>query len=267
MGSDEDARIALVRALDRAPSSWHLSLHRDVPDDVDVIVCDTGVDAPGAIVVGDGDAGDVVDRIVQKAGPGGRIIVVSSPSGGTGVTSLALHLAAYLAEGSSTCLLDLDERWGCRARLGLDPSVRPDQAVPVAGGFRLLHGSDRLDDAVAAFDRVVVDAPKETLERLPAYTSEGLLVVSPTAEGIRRAHAFLGEDHPVSRWVIATNRLGPGGEITRAQIENALEQPVLELPCCATLRDAEDDGRLVAKGWSRWSRAVARIAREIAVAG
>lgn len=266
VGSDEAARLALVRALDRAPSSWHLSLHKDIPSDVDVIVCDPGVDAPGACVVTEGAPDDVIERIAARAGPQAGTLAVTSPGGGTGVTSITLHLAAELAAHSrSTCVLDLDGEWGLRGRLGLDPTGQADGPVPVVGNFRLLEGIDRLDHARANFDHVIVDAPRSILDAFAGRVRDALLVMAPTPEGARRARCLL-DAHPSLQWLVIANRTGRGGETTRAQLARIVERPVVELPCCPALRDAEDDGRLVARGWSRWSRGVARIAEGIVLA-
>lgn len=266
VGSDEAARLALVRALDRAPTSWHLSLHKDIPDDVDVIVCDPGVDAPGAVVVSEGAPNDLVERITERAGPGGRTLVVTSPGGGTGATSITLHLAAELAvRGRSTCVLDLDAEWGLRGRLGLDPAGEAEVPIPVAGNFRLLQGIDRLEQARANFDHVLVDAPRSVLEGLAGRVRDALLVMAPTPEGARRARCLL-DAHPSFEWLVIANRTGPGGETTRVQLSRIVARPVIELPCCPALRDAEDDGRLIARRWSRWSRGVSRIAEGIVLA-
>ena len=260
VGSDEAARAALVQALDRAPSSWDLILHNDIPTDVDIIVCDPGVDASDAIVVSEHERSDLVERIAERIRPGGRALLITSAGGGTGVTSTAIHLAAELAaRGRSTCLLDLDDEWGVRGRLGLDPDADPDAPVPVAGGFRLLRGMANFEPALTDFDHVVIDAPRSILDALDGRVRDAMLIMAPTPEGARRARCVL-DAHPSFRWLVIANRTGPGGETTRGQLARIVARPVLELPCCPALRDSEDDGRLIARGWSRWSRRVARLA-------
>lgn len=267
VGSDVAARAALVQALDRAPSSWHLVLQDDIPTDVDIIVCDPGVDAPGAIVVDGHELDDLVGRIAERVGSGGGSLLITSPGGGTGVTSAAIHLAAeFAARGGSTCLLDLEAEWGIRGRLGLDPDADPDAPVPVAGGFRLLRGMAQFERALADFDHVVIDAPRSTLDSLDGRVRDAMLIISPTPEGARRARCVL-DAHPSFRWLVVANRTGPGGETTRGQLARIVAHPVLELPCCPALRDSEDDGRLIARGWSRWSRRLARLAEDVIDAG
>lgn len=256
VGSDDPSRLALVKALGTAPAGWSLRLHGTPPPDADVIVCDSGSDVPGALVW-DGET-DLVARVAELSQPSCRSIVVTSPSGGTGVTSIALHLAAELAaRAHSTAFIDADPACGGRARLGLDPGIEMTLPVPVAGGFRVVGPAADL----SGFDRAVIDARADALGSFDTV-DRAVLVCSPTPSGIRRATALLAE-HPGPSWSLVANRLGPGGETTRLQLERALALPAVELPCCAALRDAEDEGRLLARGWSRWSRGIARLAAQL----
>lgn len=258
VGSDDPSRLALVKALEAAPADWSLRLHDTSPPDADVIVCDRGCEVPGALVW-DG-AADLVAQVAELSLRSCRSIVVTSPSGGTGVTSIALHLAAELtALGHSTAYIDADPALGGRIRLGLDASSEITLPVPVAGGFRVVGPDAELD----GFDRAVIDAPAGSLPAL-GVIDQALLVCSPTPSGIDRAAALLAA-HPGPAWSVIANRLGPGGEITRNHMERALGMPVLELPCCAALRDAEDEGRLLARGWSRWARGISRLAAQVDV--
>jgi hypothetical protein len=89
--------------------------------------------------------------------------------------------------------------------------------------------------------------------------ARAVLVVNPTPDGARRAATVLAA-HAGFEWILVLNRPGPGGETTRAAIARALGRPIeIELPCCAGLRDCEDSCRLLARGWSRWSRGIARL--------
>ena len=267
---DNDARLVLVKAFDRAPTSWSLSLHHEAPADADVVVCGSDVDIDGAIAFDPTAPDDVLERVRERARPTGRALIVTSASGGTGVTSIAIHVAAAMASyGNTTCVVDLDGEWGIRHRLGLDSDVvAPEIAVPVAGGFRLLDArsvsTDQrgavLSSAMDSFERVVVDVTAGGLCHVEDPTGRAVLVVSPTPEGARRAAVVL-EAHPSFDWFVVVNRPGAGGETTRSAIARTIGRPVaLELPCCPALRDAEDGFRLLARGWSRWSRGVARLA-------
>jgi hypothetical protein len=266
---DSDARLALVKAFDHAPAAWLLSLHNEAPADADVLVCGPDVDVAGAVTFDAGAPDDVLARVAERAVPSGRAVIVTSPSGGTGVTSVVVHVAAELAaRGHATGVVDLDGPWGIRDRLGLDPDPGEGApAVPVAGGFRLLDARaatpDRREALLAAaldsFERVVIDVSTAGLDGLEPTARRAVLVVAPTPEGARRAAAVL-DAHPAFDWIVALNRPGPGGETTRAAIARTLGRPVeIELPCCAALRDSEDDHRLLARGWSRWSRGITRL--------
>jgi hypothetical protein len=266
VGSDAEARAALVRALDRAPVSWSLSLYEEVPEDVDVVVCDPGIDAPDAIVISDDGSCDPIEQITSRFPPGGHALLVTSASGGTGATSIALHLAAELAtRGKSVCFLDRNEEWGVRGRLGMDPTEIPLAPVPVAPGFRIVSGSVDVAEVVKDYEHTIIDAPHHVLGTLSGRVREGLFVIAPTPEGVRRAERVL-EAHAAISWKVIANRLGPGGETTCEQLSRMLERPVIELPCCPALRDAEDDYRLMTGGWSRWSRKIRRVADGVTVA-
>lgn len=254
---DERIRLAIVKAFDRAPHDWILELHRDTPEHADVVVCGEPNVCEGAIVF-DGDADALLASIAERMPRSDRTIVVTSPSGGTGATSVAVHLAAELAgRGHTAGVVDLGPHAGVRARLGLDPADREHLPVPVAGGFRLLSSMGE----GAGFDRLVVDAPRERVSEI-GTADAGVLVCSPSLEGARRA-ALMSQELPRADWLAVTNRLGPGGETTRARFERVVDRPVLELPCCAALRDAEDECRLLTRGWTRWARGIARLASQL----
>lgn len=266
---DNDARLALVKAFDRAPSSWLLSLHHEAPADADVVVCGSDIHIDGAVGFDPKTPEDVLDRVAERAVPSGRALVVTSPSGGTGVTSITIHAAAEMAaRGHTTCVVDLDGEWGVRHRLGLDGDVvNADIAVPATGGFRLLDARNVspdnrravLSSVAGSFERVIIDATVDGLRSVEDSLRHAVLVVSPTPEGARRAAAVL-EANPAFDWIIVVNRPGAGGETTRSAVARTIGRPVdFELPCCAALRDSEDGFRLLARGWSRWSRGIARL--------
>lgn len=236
---------------------------------------------------------DILEQIVWAASPGaaGSAVVVTGAGGGAGVTTVALHLAAVAASGSTAvCYADVDLSWGAHARLGLAEDTRtwgdvddgPGSlqlaAVPVPGGFRAMmspRGAGSADPsrpdparivkrAVGEFEHVVVDAPHPSLTSdLLSLGRVGVLVVSPTVPSAGRARQLL-DRWPECRWAIVSNRAGPGGESTRSGLERILNRKLaLELPCTPALRDAEDDGRLLAQRWSRWGRGIARLWRAL----
>jgi hypothetical protein len=70
---------------------------------------------------------------------------------------------------------------------------------------------------------------------------------------------------PQLNWLLVSNRCGPGGETTRAELQAIIGRRVaLELPCAPSLRDAEDDGRLLTSRLSPWVRRVDRLAGTLA---
>ncbi|MGH2819445.1 MAG: AAA family ATPase [Actinomycetota bacterium] len=287
---DPEVRLAAARAFDGAPASWRVELHRSVPAEADVLVF--GPDCSGTGVVFDPAApGRVLEEVAVAAGNvRSPLVAVTSPGGGAGATTLALHLAqAYAASGAATCFVDLDVRWGASDRLGLPDDARTwaelDEAedslalcaLPVAAGFRALlaprlEGEDARPAAADAvlrrvcehYERVVADAPDgELLDTALLHARAAVAIMTPALPAARRMRAFLSR-YPEVTWAVVTNRIGPGGEARRARLEDALERRIaVELPCAAALRDAEDEARLLSASWSRWQRAATRLARAL----
>jgi hypothetical protein len=278
---DPAERLAIARAFDRAPGSWRVELCRDRPVDAEVVVVGSDLGEPGEIVFDRSNPQAAIDEVNRRlCDARERVIVVTSGSGGAGATTIAAHLAQELRG----CLVDLDVGRGAGWRLGLDADARTwasvDEAaeslrlsaLPVAGGFRVLLApseascdvSDLLARARSEFARVVVDAPRDGgLGAALARADAGVLVVPPTVPGARRAGALL-EGLQELPWAVVTNRLGPGGEASRVALGRLIGHSVsIDLPCCAALRDAEDEGRLLSTGWYRWRRALRRLARAL----
>jgi MinD-like ATPase involved in chromosome partitioning or flagellar assembly len=275
---DPALRLEAARAFDGAPASWVVSLHTTAPLDADVVVAAPDVEVSGAIPFDPSLPNAALQAVAARATAGARAVVVTSPSGGTGVTSVALHLAAAAARRHSTCYVDLDVKWGALDRLGLPDDARTWEpaedssdtvvhaAIPVQGGFRALllhdaaHSAAAIEAAASQFERLFIDAPLAALSpEVLGPSTAGVLIVSPTVPSACRAHRVLDALAPV-RWAIVANRLGPGGESTRTVLERILERPItLELPCAPALRDAEDDAALLSSGFSRWVRGIARL--------
>ncbi|MGH2827411.1 MAG: hypothetical protein ACRDKF_10620 [Actinomycetota bacterium] len=285
VSDDPRIRLAAARAFDGAPPEWRVTLHSQAPSSADVVVL--GPDAGGQGIPFDpGDPQRVIDEIESRqAARAGAVIAVTAPSGGLGVTSLALHLAAALAPRCSVGYVDL--AGGAGLRMGLEPgghrtwaeidddtdSVRLC-ALPMGGGFRALFAPDEGGDSALvvkrarrAFDLVVVDATVEAAPEVLHDADAAVLVTAPTVPGAHRAAALL-EAWPNLDWAPVTVRTGPGGETTCNQLAAILQRRVaLELPCCAALRDAEDDGRLVSLRWTRYGRAVVRLSKALVQGG
>jgi hypothetical protein len=144
---------------------------------------------------------------------------------------------------------------------------------PACRGFRALlapraPASGQLaavvESAQEEFPTVVVDAPFCCAWPLfPEGVGTGVVVMSPTPTSARRTKDFL-DARSGSSWAIVANRLGPGGETTRTELERMLARRIaLELPCTPALRDAEDEGRLLRSSWTRYARAVTKLARAL----
>jgi hypothetical protein len=287
VGRDAGMRRRAAAAFDEAPSTWTVELHHSPPPDADAIVVCPGMDAPGAVAFDPARPRDVLQNVEGAlAGSAGDRLVVTGAGRGCGVTSLALSLAEAFAAAAPTCYLDLDLELGAGDRLGMSPEeartwadgvgsgpALDRSAHPVRGGFRVLLAPppavdadprEALSLARERFARVVVDCPHGG--PLPAALEgarAGVLVFVPSPPGARRARRVL-ESLPGIRWAVVANRLGPGGETTRAELQQVLGCPIaFELPCCAGLRDSEDDFRVPLGMLSRWRRAVHRLARAL----
>lgn len=277
---DEDVRLEAARAFDAAPRSWSVRLHETVPTGVDVVVIGPDVDYGGrAIRFEPGRTENLLGDIERSAATRNRCVYVVGPCGGAGVTTICLHLAASLARRKTTCYLE--SVWGgAGARLGFpddhltwsdieepDGSVET-AALPAPGGFRaLLAGAGRvvprdvLTGALRSFESVVVDADGSHLDLLiPGEGALAVMVVPPTRVGARRARATLAT-HPHLQWGLVTNRTGPGGDLGRIELQDAIEHAVLDhLPFSPRLRGIEDDDGLLLSRWSLWNRKIDRLA-------
>lgn len=269
IGRSPEARDALARAFSGAPAAWSVTLHDEVPAGAHVVVCAPDASHPGAVRFDPGAPDGAVAEVAARIGRAG-VTAVAGAGGGTGATTVALHVAAALAPRVRTCVVDLDPGAAAFARLGLDPPAAgagepasDARAIPAHPGFRMVAGPAGLD-AAAAFDLVVADVPwRVDAGPLLESAATAVMVVAPTPTGVIRARALLAAA-PGARWALVVNRVGPGGETTARAAGRELGRPVaLELPCCPALRDAEDDGRLLHRPWSRWGRRIELLARAL----
>ncbi|MDQ4124001.1 MAG: hypothetical protein M3134_00175 [Actinomycetota bacterium] len=272
---DTAVRAAAAVAFQAAPSQWSVELRSDEPEDADVVVhgVDLGVDEG---IVFDPERPEEALRAVEARAGRGRVYVVAGAVGGAGATTLALHLAATLTPSGYA------ELAGPSARLGLPDDAltwlprdddRSLQGLPVAGGFRVLRAPEPcpppssfpLEEARTSFDHIVLDVgTRLDLDPVLACATAAVVLTTPTRPGALAARALV-ETFPEARWTVVVNRLGPGGQIMRAGLEQLLGRRVaVELPCCPALRDAEDEARLLTGSWRRWPREVARLARALA---
>jgi hypothetical protein len=279
VSADPAVRLAAARAFDEAPASWAVSIHESQPEGADVVVL--GPDAPGDGIRFDPSKPErMIEDINRAAAPACRTVLVTGAGRGVGCTTLALHLALEMARKRETCFVDLDPDSLTAERLGIDEkhltwanvgssddSLRL-AALPVPGGFRVLLSSPEptppsglLARVQGSFERVVVDCPWEVVsDDVLSSVDAGVLVMTATTLGAKRVARTIEDDHDLD-WVVVANRLGPGGEATRAALSRAAGRRVaLDLPCTPALRNAEQAGRLIATPWSRWKLSVARLA-------
>lgn len=291
VSKDPQVRLAAASAFDEAPPSWSVGLHESPPEDAHVVVfgADMREHAGEFIVFEPHDGKDVVEEVRRSVTAArARVFAITGAGRGVGVTSLALHLAAAAAREHPTCFVDLDLEWGAAGRLGIeeghltwsdagdDDSFRL-AALPVAGGFRALLAPADTEDvghanvralvrrAGASFDRVFVDCAS-LLDPVLLECDAAILVVPATPTGALRAKNVIAK-HPSVRWAPVLNRLGPGGETTRAELHRILgRRATIELPISPGLRDAEDEGDFLTSSWSRYVRAVNRLRRALEAA-
>jgi Flp pilus assembly CpaE family ATPase len=254
-----------AKAFDQAPSEWVVRLHRTAPEDADVLVS-VGCVLEDAIPFDPARPALVVDEVASRvAGKEQSTVVVVAASGGCGASSVALHLAAEASR--RTCLVGGTGHLDLAPRLGLEPEAALGAPVSVPGGFRLTEVADErlagaVDELASGFDAVIVDGGRHALASLAPRSPDCVLVLAPTVPSASAAAELL-DGFPDARWAVVTNRLGPGGETSTAELQRILSRRIsLELPCSRGLRDAEGERRLVST-WSPWRRRVARLARAL----
>lgn len=270
---DQELQMAAARAFDAAPGDWELGLHPEPIEEADVLVA-VGCEVPGAVPMDLSRPGDALAEIARRSSRR-RLIAVVGASGGCGATSVLLHLAAARARRERTAAVELGRGPEALARLGVDadglPPDRPDPFVlPVPGGFRLVSSRTGAIDAEAAIEMafegaacVLVGLPHEDLAGWQPPLFRALIVMTPSRPSARKAAALMGE-RPDLPWVPVTNRVGPGSEMTRVDIERILDRRVaLELPCSPGLRDAEDDLKLLTSPLSPWRMRIQRLSEAL----
>jgi Flp pilus assembly CpaE family ATPase len=274
-------RTQMAAAFDAAPAGWKVTIHNE-PVAADAVVYGPDLGSGYEIVFDPANPKAAFEHIRALTSREAPLIAVTSPRGGTGATSVALHLAASAARSRRVCLVDLDLKWGIEWRLGFDEMRRwgpgedvDEVAVPVAGGFKVVapevrtgeYLDDLIERTVSAFDVVIADAPEGVvLDSILEKAAAGVLVVQASVPGARRAEAFCSRRQE-TRWAIVANRLGGGGETTLDGLRRISGRRIaLELPCTPSLRDAEDKGRLLTQHWSRWSHRIDSLARALQIA-
>lgn len=175
-------------------------------------------------------------------------VAVANIKGGSGKTTVATHLAAWLAaNGASVVLADLD-----RQRSAFAWTQRRPQDLPVVRGLDL----SREWEPVVGVDAIVYDIPaamkRKELEELIRQVDALVLPVLPSAfdeDGTRRFLDLIGEfkavrKHRLPIFTVA-NRVRLRTVAAR-RLDTFLRE--LEMPPSAMLRDAAAYGAAAATG-------------------
>jgi hypothetical protein len=259
--ADDRVRMLIARAFDAAPLEWEITMCETPPPSADVVVtADEAI--PGAVYFDP----DHPERLLKDVEDNRRqssmqVVSVFGATGGCGTSTIALHLAARAK--ASTCVLVAD-RVSAALRLGLEPNEIGREPVPVPGGFRIACCDDAdlttaVLEAQGRFEAILIDAGRAWSDSVVEQSARSVFVLPPSVPGGRSALRWV-ERFPHQPTAFVVNRLGPGGEVRRSDLERVIGRRVAtELPCVRRLRDAEDDGRLLA-GWSPWTLRVGALA-------
>lgn len=140
---DPRARLEIAAAFDSAPLEWRVELHESPPEGADAVVLGADLEeGPATAITFDrGEPAATLEAVAQRLrrGPQG-LVVVTGAAGGSGVTTVALHLAASFSRRSPACLVDLSG--GAPAASGSTPRSdlptaprRSRSPSPAASGF------------------------------------------------------------------------------------------------------------------------------------
>jgi pilus assembly protein CpaE len=211
----------------------------------------------------DGIHSDHPDRAIDR---GGKVAVVTSAKGGSGVSSIAANLALAMPEALSTVAVDLDLEYGdlpmlvdVPPRAGVDELIQAIEADPRgvtpedffsrhASGLRVLgaprrpvdaltvgeHGTRLLVDSLRAMhDMVVIDVPPGFSD--PALTAVSVadlvvVVITPEVTALRRTLTLFEilRDLEIdeSRQLLVLNETVESPELTRERVEGFLRRRI-----------------------------------------
>ena len=191
------------------------------------------------------------------------VIVVANPKGGVGKTTLATHLAGYLASrGHAVMLGDVDRQQSARTWLALRPAgLAPIKAWEVA--------HDTVVRPPKGTTHVVLDTPAglhgKRLDEVMKLADKVLIPLQPSIFDIHATHEFVRQllAHKRSdrvRLAIVGMRTREG-TIATDQLRSFLDR--VKLPMLGFLRDTQNYVHLAAHGLTLWDVGSSRFERDI----
>jgi pilus assembly protein CpaE len=197
---------------------------------------------------------------------GGRVVTITGVRGGVGATTIAANLAWYLGKRANrhtvlldadvyrgTCALLLNAKSGSGLRTALETPDRIDElfieraAQMVTERLHVLSGEENLGEQLKyepeaaawlidtlrhRYNFILVDTPFTGMpfhRDLLMLGHQRVLIMDPTLAAVRDTLRLLalpnGPLH-VHRGIVVLNHVGRSGELTRAQVEDALKLKV-----------------------------------------
>ena len=192
------------------------------------------------------------------------VIVIANPKGGVGKSTLATHVAGWLAhQGHAVMLGDVDRQQSSRQWLAQRPA-----GLPTIRGWDV--EGDGLVRPPKGSTHVVLDTPAglhgKRLEAVMKLADRVLVPLQPSLFDIQATHAFVQALQAHRR--AADIKMGLVAMRARDHTR-ALEQlqhylATLSLPVVASLRDTQNYVHLAARGLTLWDVAPSRVERDLA---
>ena len=192
------------------------------------------------------------------------VIVVANPKGGVGKSTLATHIAAWLAhQGHNVMLGDVDRQQSARQWLAL----RPPQ-LPVIRGWDTLDGE--LLRPPKGTTHLVLDTPAglhgKRLDAVMKLADRMLIPLQPSPFDMAATHAFL----QLLRAHRRADRVALGLVAMRVKEHTHATEHLndflsaLQQPPITSLRDTQNYAHLAARGLTVFDVAPGRVERDLA---
>ncbi len=185
-------------------------------------------------------------------------VAVANIKGGSGKTTLATHLAAWLAAGGvGVVLADLD-----RQRSSLAWTERRPKELPQVRGLDLSRDWEPVAGAAAVVYDIPASMKRKDLEEVVKEVDALILPVLPSAfdeDGTRRFLSLVSEFKAVRKHrlpILAVANRVRGRTVAARRLDAFLEE--IQLPAVATLRDAAAYAAVAGAGRSLFDEPDAR---------